>query len=342
MLSSWLGLSTYPEKLKEEVASLVGNYDIIVDYHNVKYDDVDLFLEDLRKAVDKKLRVSRWLLKSRGWDLFADVLSFTDWLQHRMWHFIDPRHPMYPGDKVAQRYYARFAEFWSLIDEYVADVASVADLVLIVSDHGFGPNLCTFYLNTWLQKRGYLVERRRSTSKRLLRFLLRAVVGALRATGVSRVLPVNLKRTRLAEGLRRAANPRLVDEVDLDSSCAYDPGYTIVFGGIHLNRLKGFCGEAAQRLVEDLGSLGLSEGFRIDVWRAKELYSGEAADSLPDLIVLVDEGACVVVKDLYRRRVYVKQPYSPRHTGSHKLEGIFIGWGADVKGGAKGREPKCV
>ena len=68
-----------------------------------------------------------------------DILSFTDWLQHRMWHYIDSSHPMYPGDKKATPYKRKFIEFWQVVDEYLSEVAEVSDAIFIVSDHGFGP-----------------------------------------------------------------------------------------------------------------------------------------------------------------------------------------------------------
>ena len=117
MVSSWGGgVTTYPETLLNEIRSLVDECNMFVDLRWVKYNDVEPFLEDLNKAVGKKLGVSRNYV-SKGWDLFIDVVSFTDWLQHRMWRYIDPKHPMYLGDKEASRYRKRFTEFWQLLDE---------------------------------------------------------------------------------------------------------------------------------------------------------------------------------------------------------------------------------
>ena len=155
MVSSWGGkVTTYPETLLDEIRSLADEYNIFVSYHLEKYNDVELFLEDLSKAVEKKLRVSRNYM-NRGWDLFIDVISFTDWLQHRMWHYIDPKHPMYPGDKEASKYRERFAELWQLLDEYIGEVSEAYDNIIIVSDHGFGPNWGVFNLTKWLVEHGF-------------------------------------------------------------------------------------------------------------------------------------------------------------------------------------------
>ena len=90
MLSSWGGkVTTYPENVLDKIRGLVSKYDIFVNYHLEKYNDIELFLKDIGKAVDRKLKVSRHFM-GREWDLFVDIISFTDWLQHRMWHYIDP------------------------------------------------------------------------------------------------------------------------------------------------------------------------------------------------------------------------------------------------------------
>ena len=40
------------------------------------------------------------------------------------------------------------------------------------------------------------------------------------------------------------------------------------------------------------------------------------------------------MKELNKREIFALRPYSKRHTGSHRLKGIFIAWGKDIKKGA--------
>lgn len=103
-------------------------------------------------------------------DRFADGLLFClfdtpDRLQHMFWRFTDPHHPAHdPGG----------ATFGSVIDDHYrrcdAVVGRVLDhvddrtLLVVLSDHGFGPFYRGVHLNTWLHDNGLLVLRERVAS----------------------------------------------------------------------------------------------------------------------------------------------------------------------------------
>ncbi len=160
MISTWgKKVSTYPENLIHEIEKLVGDYDIFVNYNLEKYNDIELFIQDLETAIRKKLTVAEHVLRIDKWDLFVDVHSWTDWTLHRMWHIIDPTHPTYPGDNEASRYWKKFAEFLQMLDEYIGKILDTFENVLIVSDHGFGPQWGVFNLAKWLEKNKFLKKK---------------------------------------------------------------------------------------------------------------------------------------------------------------------------------------
>ncbi|WP_148236234.1 alkaline phosphatase family protein [Pyrococcus yayanosii] len=49
---------TYPLSLKKELEQAAGKYEIYVDYHNKKYEDLDLFISDLNRFLD---RFEKWV-----------------------------------------------------------------------------------------------------------------------------------------------------------------------------------------------------------------------------------------------------------------------------------------
>ncbi len=328
MICSWgEKLSCYPSGVCSEVESLVGEYDIIVKYHLEKYNDIELFLKDLDYSIKKKLRVSRHYM-GREWSLFIDVISHTDWMQHRMWHYIDPKHPLHPGGSEALEYKRRFAEYWQILDEYLGEVSSLYKNIIIVSDHGFGPQWGVFNLSKWLCKHGFM-----SVKGRFSRRFKEAIIKALVKLGVRKVIPGRVALKAKKQGL----SPKSLSfNINLSNSMVVAPQYTIPFGAVHVN--PKFSYDRSRILDELISSLEkLSEEvcreLRVKAYFAKEIYSGGKIDLLPDIIISVNNWSCVVTKNLDENYIYRDAAYSERHTGSHRLHGVFIAWGEDFKSG---------
>ncbi len=200
---------------------------------------------------------------------------------------------------------------------------------MILSDHGFGPQWGVLNLVKLLEKHGLIVWRK----PRLKELVLRAVLGIGRRLRLGKLLPSKVRNELRSV---RANMRSLVSQLDLDVSKVIIPEYTIPFGAIHVNpRFKHLrdkilmeVADVIQNVSEEVGE----ENLHASIWLPKELYSGDRVELLPDLIFTVNDWSCVVTKtkDNY---LYLDEPYSPRHTGSHRLHGIFIVWGKDVKNG---------
>jgi predicted AlkP superfamily phosphohydrolase/phosphomutase len=81
------------------------------------------------------------LLDERDWDLFWIVFTFTDRHQHFFWKYIDPEHPMYDPVQ-AQTYGGMIDGAYEKADAYLGEFMERLgedDLLIIMSDHGFGP-----------------------------------------------------------------------------------------------------------------------------------------------------------------------------------------------------------
>ena len=63
--------------------------------------DEKTFMDDLYKAFDDRAQVILSRIDSRDWDVLVGVIESTDRVQHMMWRFMDPKHPMY--DAAARR-----------------------------------------------------------------------------------------------------------------------------------------------------------------------------------------------------------------------------------------------
>ncbi|MET1160015.1 MAG: alkaline phosphatase family protein [Thermoprotei archaeon] len=330
MVSSWSNkVSTYPPELVEKLRSVVaGDYDIFVNYHLEKYNDIELFLEDLSGAVERKLRISEYFMKMK-WNLFVDVFSYTDWLQHRMWHYIDPSYPWYPGNEKASRYKRRFAEFWQILDEYIGEVIETYDVVFIVSDHGFGSQWGVFNLGKWVIEHGYAEPIKETIKKKLIKLMLKTII----RLKLHRIVPQKLRRKAKERGFS-LSSPSMIFDVERSRVIVLD--YTIPFGAIHINpKQDNDVEELIERFSKELSESlkRVKDDLKVTIWRVKDLYHGDKLRYLPDAVFTINNWSCVIVKDPDKRFIYLDAPYSPRHTGSHRPYGIFLAYGEDIKRG---------
>jgi len=112
--------------------------------------DREGFLGRVREALLARARAFDLLLREERWDLAVAVITETDRLQHFLWHdLVTEGSPLH--EPVLDLYRA--------VDGCVARLeASLGpdDALFLMSDHGFGPAHCQFYVNAWLRQRGLL------------------------------------------------------------------------------------------------------------------------------------------------------------------------------------------
>jgi predicted AlkP superfamily phosphohydrolase/phosphomutase len=329
---------TSPAAFKQELNRAAGGkYELQVAYHNIRYEDTELFLNDLQRVLVKKFRAATCLAKEKQWDFFWLVLSETDWLQHLIWQRLDERR----SDSKAQRYEGfreRFKELWGLIDQAIGELCAVVGPqtnIVVLSDHGFGPNEGVFKLNVWLEREGYLAWRKGRS--RVFADAKEAICG--RARAIARAIKLH----KLAPGLyghARATKDKLIekviDQIDLDKSVAFDPGHTIPFGGIYINDQIVTSPDARRALgreiEEKLHNWADANHVNIETWQQPDSPGGRT-NTGPDLLVGVNDWGCVVLKEPLGGEVFERRPYSSRHTGSHRMNGIFVAAGPDIQRG---------
>lgn len=331
------GEYTFPLVLKQELNKAAGGrYELTVDYRKSRYNDTKLFLDDLQIVLAKKLCVATHLMKEKQWDFFWLVISETDWLQHIMWRHLDENHSLYEGQE-SRKFQQRFKKIWQMIDEAIGkfvDIAGDQSNIVICSDHGFGPNEEIFKLNVWLEREGYLVWQKRqskafSLAKRAAFTYCKAIAKGLR---LDKLVP------KLYRSYGRVTRNKLtempIDHIDMEKSIAFDPGHTIPFGGIYINdRLidtpKGKQ-KISREIVEKLCDWGRKNNVKIETWQRSSSLVGQT-NAGPDLIIGMNDWGCVLLKDQSKGEIFERKSYSTRHTGCHRIDGVFIGAGPDIK-----------
>jgi predicted AlkP superfamily phosphohydrolase/phosphomutase len=118
------------------------------------------FLQQARIASDESIRQYRDVL-----DRFDDGLLFyyfgnIDQVSHMMWRAMDPDQPGYTSEDAPYR--TVIEDLYAGIDQLVGETLArlrPADLLVVMSDHGFASWRRSFSLNAWLRDNGYLVVR---------------------------------------------------------------------------------------------------------------------------------------------------------------------------------------
>ncbi|RPJ04598.1 MAG: phosphodiesterase [Deltaproteobacteria bacterium] len=145
---------TYPESLRREIESWVGDY--LLDVDNYRTDAKEDLIRQLYEMTERRFEVARHLLSERQWDFFMMVEIGVDRIHHAFWKYSDPRHDKYePGSK----YEAVIHDYYVYIDGKVGqllDLIGEETAVIVVSDHGAKAMKGGVCVNEWLIDKGYL------------------------------------------------------------------------------------------------------------------------------------------------------------------------------------------
>ncbi len=331
------GNITYPEELRKELDAVSDGYELVVNYHNLIYNDMDIFLKDMNKQTDKQFKVVLHLLKTKDWDSFIYVCSATDWIQHIMWKHIDKSHPQY-NKETSEKYAEEFEKFFQKIDGFLNQLMSFDANLLIVSDHGFGPQDQCFNLAKWLENKGYLTTRKKVTGG--LEIKAKTKLGQL-LSFIARLLKLEKFIPKaVASRASRSLSTSIVNIIDLDKSMAYCLGHTIPFGGIYINpdiQNSDKYETIKTKIINDLQNLSGDVGkpLKVTIYDSEKIYKGDKVHLAPDIIFTINNWRCVILEENFEGPLFEGKSYSNRHTGSHRLEGIFIAHGPDIKKGYK-------
>lgn len=145
---------TYPESLKSELESVVGEY--WFDVPNFRQAERRGLLDDIHRLTDQRFQLATHLLTTKPWEFFMMVDMGPDRLHHAFWQHGDPEHVLYePGNPFegAMRDYYRYLD--ERLAQFLEDVPDDA-AVLIVSDHGAKRMDGGIAINEWLIQNEYL------------------------------------------------------------------------------------------------------------------------------------------------------------------------------------------
>lgn len=256
------------------------------------------------------LAVARHLMQEDPTDFTAVLFDGVDKLQHLCWRFIDPAYADTLTEAWEQRVREQCLEYFRQVDQIMAELVQLAGpeaTVVVTSDHGFGPQVRTFFVNTWLEQCGYL----------------RWADGHGPQTSKQQVV-----------GMGQLARHAFL--LDWKHTQAYAPMPS--GNGIHIVRADdehpdGVSDELYEplrdRMIAELRELKdpiHGQPIIANVWKREEIFDGPYIDLAPDLTLELEDGGLVSI--LAGDAVLKARP---QPSGSHRPDGVFIARGPDLR-----------
>ncbi len=333
---------TYPPELLDELEAQLGCYRV---RHDEKYrkSDPQPFLREQYEILENNAQAALYLMTNKPWDFFMVHFLGTDRIQHEFWHLLDPNHPQHdPAER--ERSGNVILDFFKQVDAIVGRLLAALDdetVVMIMSDHGFGPVHKFINLNTWLLEQGLL--RLKPTLVTRLRYLLFRLGFNYSVLGH---WTLKLGWGRRAKELGRARREELqrriflsLEDVDWSRSRVYSIGN---FGQLYVN-LKGrepqgivSPGAEYEELLEDLTQrlqtlVDPETGQPVieQIFQPEQVYDGPYADRSPDLMFFTRdmEYKAMGLSDFSSPHVF-EPVYGTR--GHHRMNGVVICYGPGV------------
>ncbi|MEW5986334.1 MAG: alkaline phosphatase family protein [Chloroflexota bacterium] len=344
---------TYPAALREELEANIGPYRIFPQVLNSRGNEA-AYLEELHCTLDGRLQATRYLMQHKPWNLFFVLFGATDWVMHAFWKYHDPSHP-YHDPAAAQRLGHAIRSIYEHADQAVGELLKLVDdhtTVILMSDHGSGPAVGRSMLNTWLLNSGLLQIKRNPVSQlKLLTFRLGFTPAALLPWAV-RLKLLNTKVKRKLDPSRTGKKNPLrriflsYNDVDWPRTKAFTMGgMGQIFINVQGNHANGCVApgreyeELCQFIVEKVKEIklpGSDQPYVQHAYRRHELYWGEHADVMPDILLYptdmayLDSGV-----DFFSNRLFFSTGFI---SGGHRTNGIFFLRGPSVRPGLELRD----
>ncbi len=303
------------------------------------------WMSSATRAVEQRGKVAALLAEREQPDFLFVLFRETDRIEHQMWAELDRPADAIPTDLRA---------FWRAVDTACAQVdhafreGGSSTLTLVVSDHGHGAVRSDFLTNRWLAQEGFL-RFRKGDGLRGRRLVSRAILASQRyAVGRKLGKPVAelLRSKRLAPVGRAIGGSTTFEEtapqIDWRSTLAYS--YPVP-EGIYLNPYNpDLTPERRAEIVRDLTTrLQRYTDARIEVLDPHAIYRGQNLARAPALLIRVDGMETEPFMDFrYETPLIRDRPAFFYGSGTHRMNGVLIAAGDDVRPGVSVGAPTLV
>jgi predicted AlkP superfamily phosphohydrolase/phosphomutase len=341
---------TYPSWLLEELQREVGEYLLYPDPGQAYSDaGIDSFLTHLYDTTKTRLRTLDYLRGQEEWDFLMVVFNGTDTVQHALWKYMSPEHPLYDAVR-GERYGDTILRYYQFLDQALGrlvDSLDDATVLVIMSDHGFGPFHKFIHVNNWLRQHGWLHLRRNPWSwiKSALfqmGFAPMPIYNLLMELGLG-----GLKR-EVVRGRGQGVLKKLFlsfDDVDWRRTVAYSLGNV---GQIYLN-VQGReplgtvpAGTAYETLRDEIASQlqklrdpQTGEAVVQEIYRREDIYDGPALERAADILFIPTRMEYFGFGEYEFGSNRVVEAMKRGISGTHRMNGVMLMYGKPVRSGVQ-------
>lgn len=330
----------YPSSLKEEVVKVAGG---TLDPMFTYLEREEVFLSDVFNSTKKSAEISLHLNEKIKPDFFMVVFNGTDYIQHKFWKHMDPKHPEHKKEN-SVKYRKIFLEYYKEIDRILGKFLKIADeqtTVIVMSDHGAGPLHKYIHINSWLLQMGLLKLKSRLRT-RLKCFLYKIGITPekiFNALFSMRPPTIRIKTNRTDKKLRNISSKFFISFSDVNwyRTKAYSLG-----SGLYIN-LKGRepsgtvnPGREYESLREQISTWlyrvkdpETGEFVIEKVYKKEEIYNGPYLEMLPDIILVPKSGYMIFDEHEFAADSIITQAKAV--SAAHKINGILLMSGAGIK-----------
>lgn len=336
---------TYPKSLAQEIEGKFGKYPHLpVGGINVAKDGERKFIEIFYRNMEKRAKITKYLMKEKPWDLFVIMFEGADSLQHEFWKYIDEKHPRY---KFVRDEFVRDAipNFYKKMDRFLGELLTGLDentTLFIMSDHGFGRLEKYFIVNNFLIDIGML-KLKKDIKTKFKKFLYGHNIDLNTLYEFSKKLGLMSIQSKFRGGKTENMLNSLflsVKDIDWNRTKAFSVG---TGGHIYIN-LKGRESKGivetkdyegvVHQIMGELKKLEDSEtGKKVmeEIYTKEDIYKrGRFENEAPDISFIPEEGYAT----LHREQFVSSSLFTnPSNSGFHRKDGIFMAYGAGVKKG---------
>lgn len=339
---------SYPDDALQEIIAAVGDYMLYPDPGQAYSDSgVDDFLARLYRTTELRVQAFDYLRRKEPWDFAMVVFNGTDTVSHAMWKFMDQRHPLHDPTRYA-KYGNAIRDYYHTVDGSLADIVDKLDddtTLFIMSDHGFGPFHKFIHVNNWLIREGFMSIRPDARS-RLKHGMFRAGFAPMNVYNAMMRFGLGALKREVVRGQGQGLLKTLFlsfDDVDWSRTTAYSLGNV---GQVFLNVVgrepqgcvqPGADYEAVRTSIIDrlqkLQDPQTGELVVETIYRREEVYSGEQLERAPDILFIPRRLEYFGFGEYEFGSNKVIEAMQRGISGTHRLTGVFLAYGAAVKPG---------
>jgi predicted AlkP superfamily phosphohydrolase/phosphomutase len=265
------------------------------------------------------LEIAEFLMREDPSDLTAILFDGVDKLQHLCWTYLDPAYA--GGVDTARKRAVRdlCREYFRQLDAIMERLSALAGpdaTVIVASDHGFGPNVEVFHINTWLEQNGYLAWANGHDGASS-----NAVLGM--SDLARHAYRLDWTRTTAYAATPSSNGVHIVKTDGPESS------------GVPSAELDAF----RRRLIAGLREVREPDGDHplvTGIWTREEAFPGPRGEIGPDLTLALRDGGLVSILPAPDGGPAVRP--RDQHSGAHRPEGVFIAAGPGIRAGLRAQE----